>query len=427
MGSLDRPKLRALSAQRLEHEGQVYAALEDPMEVFTDPVLVPLEGYHWVVRHFDGKTSLPEIQARIVKNAGPLVTTSELENLVVQLDRALVLDGPTYGAFRDDFRRQSVRPAAFAGRSYAGSAPALRAQLDGFFRHTEGAGVVASQPDRSGARLRGVLSPHIDFQRGGPVYTWAYKELVERSDAEVFVILGVAHQSCDSRFVATRKDFDTPLGLVRTDRDYVGRLAAYAGVDLFHDELVHRAEHSIEFQAVFLQYLLGGRRDFTIVPILFGSFHDLMEEGIDPIEDDAVHRLVESLRAAEAASRKKVAYIGAIDLSHVGPEFGDPEPVRPETLRRVRAFDHAMLDRAAADDPQGWFGTAARVKDRWRVCGLAATYMMLHAMGPARGRLLKYDQAVDDRRTCCVSFASLAFDAVDEASPDRRPEAPTRD
>src|SRR5206468_12940298 len=54
---------------------------------------------------------------------------------------------------------------------------------------------------------------------------------------------------------------------------------------------------------------------------------------------------------------------------------------------------------------------AAKVGNRWRVCGLAATYTMLHAMGPARGRLLKYDQAVDDRRTCCVSFASLAFEA----------------
>jgi len=37
----------------------------------------------------------------------------------------------------------------------------------------------------------------------------------------------------------------------------------------------------------------------------------------------------------------------------------------------------------------------------------------MHAMGPSRGRLLKYDQAVDDRRNCCVSFASLAFDSSD--------------
>ena len=187
----------------------------------------------------------------------------------------------------------------------------------------------------------------------------------------------------------------------------------WPGDDLFDDELSHRTEHSIEFQVVFLQYVLGGRRDFSIVPILVGSFHDLMERGIDPIDDPEVRRFVEALRAAEAASGKQVAYIGGIDLCHVGPEFGDPEPGRPASSRsRFAGSTRAMLDRAAAGDPAGWFRTAASVGNRWRVCGLAATYTMLHAMGPARGRLLKYDQALDDRRTCCVSFASMAFHAV---------------
>jgi hypothetical protein len=27
--------------------------------------------------------------------------------------------------------------------------------------------------------------------------------------------------------------------------------------------------------------------------------------------------------------------------------------------------------------------------------------------------LLKYKQAIDDRRTCCVSFASMVFDVLD--------------
>ena len=44
----------------------------------------------------------------------------------------------------------------------------------------------------------------IDFPRGGRTYARAYRELLERSDAEVFVILGVAHQPCDRRFVLTR-------------------------------------------------------------------------------------------------------------------------------------------------------------------------------------------------------------------------------
>jgi MEMO1 family protein len=412
MASLERPKLRPLSAQRLEYQGRTYASLEDPLGVFDEPVLVPIDGFHWVVRQFDGKSTLREIQSRVHRDTGQPFSIAELEDLVEQLDKAMVLDGPTFAAFQAAYRREPIRPAALAGRSYAGSDPALRSQLAQFFAHDRGAEAPKIRSDSApGARLRGILSPHIDFHRGGPVYTWSYKELVEQSDADTFVILGVAHQYCRNRFALTRKDFATPLGLVPTDRSYVDRIAAQSGADLFEDELSHRTEHSIEFQAVFLQYLLGGRRPFSIVPILVGSFHDLMEEGTDPIEDAEVRRFIDALRAAESASGKTVAYIGGIDLCHVGPEFGDPDPLDATTLDHVRSFDTAMLDHAAANDPAAWFGTAAKVGNRWRVCGLAATYTMLHAMGPARGRLLQYDQAVDDRRTCCVSFASLAFEA----------------
>ncbi len=424
MASLERPKLRHLSAQRLEHQGRTYAALEDPLGVFDDPVLIPLDGFQSIVRHLDGNTTLPEIQARVLRDVGKRLSLSTLREMVEQLDQAMVLDGPTFAAFHAAYRQERVRPAALAGRSYPGSERALRAQLARFFAHDRGAGLPRSDV-APGARLRGILSPHIDFHRGGPVYTWSYKELVEQSDADTFVILGVAHQYCRNRFALTRKDFATPLGLVPTDGAYVDQIASEAGTDLFEDELSHRAEHSIEFQAVFLQYLLGDRRPFSIVPILVGSFHDLMEEGTDPIEDVQVRQFIDALRRAEAASGKRVAYIGGIDLSHVGPEFGDPEPVDAVMLDHVRSFDTAMLDHAAANDAAAWFDTAAKVGNRWRVCGLAATYTMLHAMGPARGRLLQYDQAVDDRRTCCVSFASLAFEAMSNGAdpdPDSDPE-----
>jgi hypothetical protein len=104
--------------------------------------------------------------------------------------------------------------------------------------------------------------------------------------------------------------------------------------------------------------------------------------------------------------------MGGIDLCHVGPEFGDPAPLDGVLEAAVRQFDHEMLGHAAAVDPARWFATAASVSDRFRVCGLAAAYTILHAIGPARRELLKYDQALDDRRTCCVSFASMVFHAL---------------
>ena len=383
--------------------------LEDPLGVASGPSMVPMDLYRYVFRHFDGENSLADIQVRMLRETGQAVPLAELQSIVAQLDQAMFLDGPSFGAYLAAYRSAGVRPAALAGRSYAGTERALRAQLASIFAHEDGSGEFPIGTPPSG-RLRGVLSPHIDFGRGGPVYTWAYRELAEHSDAEIFVILGVAHQYCQHRFALTRKDFETPLGLARTDRSYVDRIASLAGEHLFDDELAHRTEHSIEFQVVFLQYLLGGRRDVSIVPILVGSFHDLMTSGVEPIDDPEVRRFVSALRAAETASGKKVAYIGGIDLSHVGPEFGDPSPVDDPTREQVRRFDNAMIDKAAAGDAAGWFREAAEVDNRWRVCGLAATYTMLQAMGPSPpGRLLRYDQAINRDRTCMVSFASLAF------------------
>jgi AmmeMemoRadiSam system protein B len=409
--SLERPKLRPLSARRIEHQGQSFVVLQDPAGVVPQPVLIPFDGYVQVVRHFDGQSTLMEIQARVLRETGHFVAIKDLEDLVRRFDEAMIIAGPAFEMFHQQYSQARCRPAALAGRSYAATLRSLRAQLEQLFVGRNGAGAPAVDGVATSSGFRGILSPHIDFQRGGPVYTWSYRELVERSRADTFIILGVAHQYCRRRFVLTHKDFETPLGVVPSDRSYVDDLASLAGRDLFDDELTHRTEHSIEFQVVFLQYLLAGRRDFTIVPILVGSFHDLMERGIDPIHDPDVRRFIEALRTIEAGRGKSVAYIGGIDLCHVGPEFGDPSPVDPILQEQVRRFDGEMLDRAAAGDPEGWFRTAATIGNRWRVCGLAATYTFLHAIGPARGRLLKYEQALDDRRTCCVSFASMAFHA----------------
>ena len=413
MANLDQPKLRSLPAQRFDHDGQSYAMLRDPTGAFNGPVLIPLEAFVHICRHFDGQVTQAEICARVQRDTGQQMPAETLARLVTQLDQAMVLDGPTFASFQDTFRRSAERPAALAGRSYAASDEALRAQLLRYFAASGGAGPPAIGGPARSRRIRGVLSPHIDFQRGGPVYTWSYKELAEQTDVDTFVILGVAHQYCRRKFALTLKDFATPLGIARTNRDYVDRIVRLAGSGLFDDELVHRTEHSIEFQVVFLQYVLGTGRSFSIVPILVGSFQDHLERGRDPIDDPEVRGFVDALRAAEAESGKRVVYIGGIDLCHVGPEFGDPEPVNNDLLSTVRRFDREMLDHAAAGDPARWFRTAASVANRWRVCGLAATYTLLHAIGPAEGRLLMYDQALDDRRTCCVSFASMVFHSLD--------------
>src|SRR5207247_3277549 len=53
-----------------------------------------------------------------------------------------------------------------------------------------------------------IFAPHIDFHRGGPVYGWAYRALLERSDADLFVILGTCHAGMGDPFAVTLKPYE---------------------------------------------------------------------------------------------------------------------------------------------------------------------------------------------------------------------------
>ena len=178
---------------------------------------------------------------------------------------------------------------------------------------------------------------------------------------------------------------------------------------IFHDELPHRREHSIEFQTLMLQYVLGGRRDYTIVPILVDSFHPFVLHNRSPGETPAVSDFVEALRATIAACGKQVCFIAGVDMAHIGQQFGDEELLDDARLTQQWTDDQVLLTAACEGDTEGWFIHVAAVQDCNRICGLAPTYVMLQAMQPTRGEILKYDQAVAEDRTSCVSFASLAF------------------
>src|SRR5207253_2216219 len=59
-------------------------------------------------------------------------------------------------------------------------------------------------PERRGqsaaTEVRGVIAPHIDFHGGGSAYAWAYRELAERSAADLFVIFGTCHAGMEHPF-----------------------------------------------------------------------------------------------------------------------------------------------------------------------------------------------------------------------------------
>jgi AmmeMemoRadiSam system protein B len=158
-----------------------------------------------------------------------------------------------------------------------------------------------------------------------------------------------------------------------------------------------------------LQYLLPEKREFRIVPVLVGSFQGFLEDGSSPDASPAVQAFVASVRAAAEQHEGTVCYISGADFAHIGQHFGDESLLDEKRLAEQEQDDRELLAAACRGDSAALFAHVAKQHDRYRICGLSPTYTMLEVMGPARGELLKYAQAVEPDGTACVSFASAAF------------------
>jgi AmmeMemoRadiSam system protein B len=395
MGIPQRPQLRPYLEPAQDFDDPHHVYLMDQLGLNQQPARVTVREFHWI-RLFDGQRTLPDIHSSV---GGEV---QHLHSLVQRLDDNLCLEGPRFRQVVD----QAVRPPRCIG-VYPEDPSALRRLLDSLFTGRDGPGKPGSpRPD---GQLRAAFIPHIDYARGGVSYGWAFKEVFEHTDARLFVIIGTSHYS-SHRFTLTRKDFETPLGIVPTDQAYIDRLVRAYGASLFDDELrAHLPEHSIELEVVLLQYLYQGRRDIRIVPMVVGSFQDCVDRGRAPLRHGDIGRMIEALRRVEAETPEPICYIISGDLAHIGPKFGELAPVTAAEVAASRRQDEAIMDKMKSVDSAGFFQMIAAEGDRRRICGLPPAYTVLEAIRPRRGKLLYYDQYVHPRGHESVSFASMAF------------------
>jgi AmmeMemoRadiSam system protein B len=404
MPVMERPQLRPYLAAEPEDKLGRRFVVYDRLRLSERAVRVTVVELEWL-QLFDGKRSLRDVQAEVMRQlGGQLVPLEILQRLAERLDDALFLDGPRFRAVADDPVR---RPSCIG--CYEGEPGALRNQLKNLFIGPEGPGL-PGEPRPDGG-LRAALVPHIDYARGGPTFAWGFKEVVERSAASLFVIVGTSHYS-PHRFTLTRKHFRTPLCVVETDGAFIDRLVQHYGDGLFEDELMaHLPEHSIELEVVLLQYLYEGKRPIRIVPLVVGSFHDCVNRGTEPSGRDDIRRMVAALQAAERETPEPVCYLISGDLAHIGPKFGDAEPVAEPFLLHSKTQDEAILKQAEAADASAYFRVIAAERDSRRICGLPPTYTVLEAIRPKTGKVLHYGRYVHPQGYESVSFASVAFEA----------------
>ena len=399
---LERPQLRPYLQRTQVHHDPLHVYLVDQLGLATQPQRLTVEEWRWL-ELFDGRRTLPEIHCEAMRVAGgELVSLDRFADLVRRLDEWLFLEGPRFRGLIDG----KVRAPRCIG-CYEGDANALRMQLRRFFAGRNGQGL--PKPCATPGRLRGALIPHVDYPRGGVTYAWGFKEVAEQTHAALFVIIGTSHYG-RHRFTLTRKDFETPLGIVPTDQDFIDRLVRHYGDGLFDDELLaHIPEHSIGLAVVFLQYLFEGRRPIRIVPLVVASFQDCVDAKRRPRDSEDISRMIAALRGAEAETREPIFYIISGDLAHLGPKFGDPQPVGERELASSKEQDYRLIGEVEEASADGYFQVIVDERDRRRVCGLPPTYVVLEALKPTHGKLLHYDQYLGPEGFESVSFASMGF------------------
>ena len=205
---------------------------------------------------------------------------------------------------------------------------------------------------------------------------------------------------------------------METDSEFVDGLQAQYGDDCFTDEYLHRGEHSIEFQVLFLKYIAQKRaaitgepeKPFKIVPILVSSFHAMMMSQTLPEATEPVGNFLQTLRQLAQTDARKICFVAGVDLAHVGKQFGDREPVTNDFLKWVEAEDHKLVDRLSALDAPGFFNEIAKDQDKRKICGFAPLYSLIHLLDGARGNHLHYGQAFTPETGSAVTFTSLIFE-----------------
>lgn len=399
------PKLRPLDVRPGVEQGHPHLLLRDPLALSPHTVMVP-RTLGMLLALLDGTRDVPTLASAYALRTGFSMTVDTVQQVVDGLSEALLLEdersAEAYAAARREYLEAPFRKPALAGLAYPEDPVALAESLRGYCD--------LAPPEESGAGDRaapvlGIISPHIDYQRGGPVYGSVWQRAARAiEESDLVIVFGTDHAGGPGKLTLTRQDYATPWGPLPTARPIVDALAGVLGEEeVFEEELHHRNEHSIELALVWLHYMLGAR-SVEVVPILCGSFHGFIAGDADPALWRPFDEALGVLR--EAASERRTLVIAAADLAHVGPAFGDDRRWDDGNRAALRSADDALLRAISAGDADAFFGEVKQVSDRYRICGMPPIYLTLRLLGEVDGATTAYDQCpADGEGASLVSIA----------------------
>jgi AmmeMemoRadiSam system protein B len=254
-----------------------------------------------------------------------------------------------------------------------------------------------------------VVSPHIDYMRGGMTYARVWRRAAAAArGADLAIVVGTDHFGASGSITLSHVPYATPFGVLPQPPEILSALAEAIGrEDAFAGELNHRTEHSVELSAAWLHHMRGGSPIDT-VPVLVGSFDEHAESGSNPMQSESLRRFLDALAAV--MDGRRALLVASVDLSHMGPAFGG-EPLDDRGRDRLVVSDRGLVESLIAGDADGFLRALGHGADGTNVCGTGPLFVTLRALGETTGHEVDYRLCpADEADTSAVSICGMLFD-----------------
>lgn len=386
-----RPHLRPIQPIPMVKDGKQFVALRDPSMLAPHTMVVPMQVLP-LVQLFRGDRPLDQIASQVGGDVNQFI------ELAKGMDGLGLLWGPTFEELETQAHAKLRERGAFApsaNLALGADEKACREAIESYFDKTE---------DPEIGTLRGIVAPHLDYERGWPNYAAAYFGLRQAPKPDRVVILGTNHFGVGDGVVLTEFGFESPLGRSPADEPVIQRLVESLGKPIVVDQLDHLAEHSIQLQIPWLQYCFGQ------VPVIAALIPDPLTPMIaDDGQRVSREQFVGALKDALADVGGQTLFVASSDLSHVGPQFGEPRPVDDQRRFDVERHDREMMAKFLAGDPQEFIAAMKWNKNPTRWCSIGNMAAVLDLVQPEAVELIDYRQAYDENGMVMVTCAAMGL------------------
>jgi len=209
----------------------------------------------------------------------------------------------------------------------------------------------------------GAICPHAGYMYSGKTAGLVYSKIVPPDTA---IIIGPNHHGYGEPYAIDSCDvWQTPIGNVEIDREIRDGLIEKSRY-LQIDSIAHRAEHSIEVQVPFLQFI---NPEIKIVPIVLSSYHDA----------NPWYEIGYTIGLVVQEYKKRIVIIASSDFTHY------------EEAKQAEKKDKLAIDAICKLDADTFLDNVSEYD--MSICGFAPIVSVITAsrvLGAKKGNLVQY-------------------------------------